>query len=634
MKSRNPNLKSFLDSLNKQQRDAVTAAEGPVLVLAGAGSGKTRVLTGRAFYLIAEMNVHPAAITVMTFTNKAAGELQKRLADLLGSAHSVPWAGTFHGFCARLLRQYGETLGLPKDYSIYDQTDSERVVAELLIERRFSRDEIAPSTMRNWISLLKGGGVLSGRHRFHKLADELLSEYDKRLRAAGAVDFDDLLALPLELFKTDPSILDKLQRRYDHILIDEFQDTNRIQYNLARAIATPQNNLYVVGDDDQSIYGWRGADIRNLTDFQRDFEKGLTFSLEQNYRSTQQILNVANDVIAAKGSHNLKQLWTEKQSGEQVVFRQHARAADEANEVVGEMDALVRQKGLQWSDFAILLRTNSLSRYFEEVLINQSIPYVIVGGTKFYDRREVKDLVAFLRVLANPGDEQAWKRILKTPPKGIGDVTIGRIIDRCRRIGLSFGEVIADAELLPDANTSMKHRLEKLSDLIDALREENKNRSLSELTAAVLEGSGLTEYYEEKFPDEAEDRIANLHQFIEAAKEREAAHPEYGLGDFLSEIALVSDIDDYEEAVNRVTLMTMHAAKGLEFPVVFVAALEDSLLPHSRSSDSVEEIDEERRLFYVAITRAQKRFVSIGCGDACVERTVDVPRAIAIFAGY
>ncbi|MBU1637988.1 UvrD-helicase domain-containing protein [bacterium] len=601
------NLQAFLDGLNPQQRAAVTADEGPVLVIAGAGSGKTRVLTGRAFYLIAEMKVHPAAIAVMTFTNKAAGELQKRLEELLGNRDSVPWAGTFHGFCARLLRQYGDTIGLPRDYSIYDQADSEKVVAELLIERKYSRDEIVPSTMRNWISVLKSGGALSGRHRFHKLAAELVGDYDKRLRSAGAVDFDDLLLLPLELFRVNPEILSKLQHRYDHILIDEFQDTNRIQYNLARAIAAPQNNLYVVGDDDQSIYGWRGADIRNLIDFQRDFKQGQSFSLEQNYRSTQQILDVANDVIAAKNHHNLKQLWTEKTNGEQVVFRQHSRAADEANEVVGEMDALVNRQGMSWSDFAVLLRTNSLSRYFEEVLISQSIPYTIVGGTKFYDRREVKDLTAFLRVLSNPGDEQAWKRILKTPPKGIGEVTIARVVDRCRRTGMSFGEVIADAELLSDASTATRNRLEKLSNALSHIAEHNKQSSLSELAADVLRKSGLIEYYEEKFPEEADDRVANLYQFIEAAKDREAAHPEYSLSDFLSEIALVSDIDDYNEAANRVTLMTMHAAKGLEFPVVFAAALEDNLLPHSRSSDSIEEIEEERRLFYVAITRAQDR---------------------------
>lgn len=601
------NLQAFLSSLNPQQKAAVTADIGPVLVIAGAGSGKTRVLTGRALYLIAELKVHPGAIAVMTFTNKAAGELQKRLEELLGSRDAVPWAGTFHGFCARMLRQYGTEIGLPRDFSIYDQSDSERVVGELLAERKFSKDEVTPSTMRNWISVLKGGGVLSGRQKFHKLAEELLETYDKRLRSAGAVDFDDLLALPLELFRIKPEVLSKLQHCYDHILIDEFQDTNRIQYNLARAIAAPQNNIYVVGDDDQSIYGWRGADIRNLLDFQRDFEKGQSYSLEQNYRSTQQILDVANDVIAVKRHHILKQLWTDKKEGEQVVFRQHSRAADEANEVIGEMDALVRRQGKSWNDFAILLRTNSLSRYFEEVLINQSIPYTIVGGTKFYDRREVKDLVAYLRVLSNPGDEQAWKRILKTPPKGIGDVTISRIVSRCRQTGMSFGDVVADAELLPDSTTATRNRLEKLSDLLTDVYERNKNKALSELVADTLAACGLIEYYQEKFPDEAEDRIANLYQFVEATKEREAIHPEYGLSDFLSEIALVSDIDDYKETADRVTLMTMHAAKGLEFPVVFIAALEDSLLPHNRSSNSIEEIEEERRLFYVAITRAKER---------------------------
>jgi len=600
-------LERFLSSANPQQREAVTAGGGPVLVLAGAGSGKTRVLTGRAFYLIAKERVHPASIAVMTFTNKAAGELKERLAGLIGDPEAVPWAGTFHGFCARLLRRHADEAGVPKDYSIYDQTDSERVVAELLTERRFSRDEIAPSVMRNWISLLKGGQTLSGRHRFHKLAEEMVPEYDRRLRAAGAVDFDDLLSLPLTLFRDHPEILTRLQTRYDHVLIDEFQDTNRIQYRLAKSIAHPQNNLYAVGDDDQSIYGWRGAEPGNMDEFRRELGDVSVFHLEQNYRSTQAILDVANDVIAGKGSRDLKQLWTENKGGERVVFRQHSRAADEANEIIGEIDHLVRRAEYRWCDCAILLRTNSLSRYFEEVLINQAIPYAIVGGYRFYDRREVKDLVSYLRVLVNPGDEQAWKRIFRTPPKGIGDKTVERLVTACRLGGETLGALIDAADDLDELKTVSKKRLTALASKMAEARHAAESSSLSETVARVLEMSGLEEHYRDKLPDEADERIANLQQFVEAAREREDLHPEYDLRDFLEEIALVADIDDYEEKADRVTLMTMHAAKGLEFPVVFVVGLEDNLVPHSRSSESVEEIEEERRLLYVAITRARER---------------------------
>jgi DNA helicase-2/ATP-dependent DNA helicase PcrA len=600
-------LQQFLSSLNPEQKAAVGAPEGPVLVLAGAGSGKTRVLTGRAFYLVAHHRVNPHAVLVVTFTNKAAEELRSRLRGYMGERSDLPWAGTFHSFCARLLRLHGEAIGLPREFSIYDTADTEQVLSEILAEHRIGREELAPAALRAWISLLKNGGSLSGRNPLHRRAEELLPRYDERLRRAQAVDFDDLLRLPLEMFRTRPDVLEIVQRRFDHVLVDEFQDTNAHQYELAKQIAAPQNNLFVVGDDDQSIYGWRGAQYRNVYDFQHDLPAAQVYRLEQNYRSTQPILDVANDVIAANRDRQEKRLWTERVAGEKTVLRQVPRAVDEAHEVVGEIHHLRRTKGYGWKDFAVLYRVNALSRQFEEVLIGQAIPYTVIGGTRFYERKEIKDLVAYLRVLVNADDEQAWRRAMRTPPRGIGDVTLKQLEQEARRTGRSIGRVIlseADRSGLPKA---AQNKLVPVAELVTTLKARTAKMGLVESVEAALEASGLVAHYEQRDPDESEDRIANLAQLVEAARDRAREHPEFSLTDFLAEIALVSDVDEYDETPDRVALMTMHAAKGLEFPVVFAVGLEEKLLPHQRSLGTLAEIEEERRLFYVAVTRAMQR---------------------------
>jgi DNA helicase II / ATP-dependent DNA helicase PcrA len=598
---------SFLDSLNPQQREAVAAPEGPALVLAGAGSGKTRVLTGRAYYLIAHYKVNPNSILVMTFTNKAAGELQERLRGLLGAADGVPWAGTFHSFCARLLRMYAADLNLPRDFTIYDSADSDQIVSALLAERKISRDEVAPAAMRSWISLLKNGGALTGRHSLIKEAPAMLELYNQRLRTAGAVDFDDLLGLPADLFRKRPDILERVQRRYDHVLIDEFQDTNRIQYDLALALAMPQRNLYVVGDDDQSIYGWRGADYRNVFAFQQDLKGAQVFRLEQNYRSTQPILDVANDVIAVNRDRSDKKLWTENKTGEKAVLRQVSRSSDEAHEVIGEIHHLVRSRRHSYKDVAILFRTNALSRPFEEVLISQAIPYTIVGGTRFYERKEIKDLIAFLRLMVNPDDEQAWRRVLQTPPRGIGITTIQQLEQEAHAAGRSIGWVLENFATTATLPKLAKAKLAPVAEFIAALRARLTGLDLVQKVEVVLEASGLIPYYEHYNEEEAEDRLTNLGQLVEAARDRLKEHPDYDLTEFLSEVALVSDIDDYERTADRVTLMTLHSAKGLEYPVVFIVGVEEKLLPHSRSMSSPSELEEERRLFYVGLTRARER---------------------------
>lgn len=600
-------LKKFLKTLNPEQSQAVSASDGPVLVLAGAGSGKTRVLTGRALYLLAEQRVNPAAILVMTFTNKAAKELQARLKGFVGEGKDVPWAGTFHGFCASILRQFGSEIGLSRDFTIYDTADTEQILSAILAEKRIHREELSAQALRGWISLLKNGGRLSGRHRFHTMAGELLPVYNGRLRSANAVDFDDLLQLPLDLFKSNAEVRERIQRRYDHVLIDEFQDTNRIQYELALILAQPQCNLYVVGDDDQSIYGWRGADYKNILSFQNDLPNVQVYRMEQNYRSTQPILNVANDVISASKNRTDKRLWTETKVGDKVVLRQVSHAMDEAHEVIGEIHHMVKMRERMYKDFAILFRTNALSRQFEDVLISQGIPYTVVGGIRFYERKEIKDLVAYLRVVQNPDDEQAWRRVLQNPPKGIGDVTLQQLSQEARHRGLSIGAVLGDLDSAVGISNAARTKLSPVADLIAALRKKIEPLNLEQKVDAVLKASGLEEHYREKGLEEGEERTANLSQLIEAASDRSQANAAYDLTDFLSEIALVSDIDDYETESDRVTLMTLHAAKGLEFPVVFIAGVEENLLPHMRSQSSQAELDEERRLFYVGITRAREK---------------------------
>jgi DNA helicase II / ATP-dependent DNA helicase PcrA len=603
----NYQLEKFLSSLNSDQRDAVTSPLGPVLVLAGAGSGKTRVLTGRAYFLIAHEMVSPSAVVVMTFTNKAAGELRSRLESYSDKGAYLPWAGTFHSYCVRLLRSYGDAIGLPRDFTIYDTEDTEQVITACLTGRRIPRDHVTPAQMRSWISLLKNGGALSGRHPFHQTAQSILEEYNGKLRASSAVDFDDLLIMPIELFSQRPDLRDAVQRKYDHILVDEFQDTNRHQYELARLLAHPQNNLFVVGDDDQAIYGWRGADYRNIFDFKQALPNTRVFRLERNYRSSQAILDVANDVIVVNRNREPKKMWTDISTGDKVILRQAVHAMDEAHEVVAEIEHLNRAKGMNWRDIAVLFRTNALSRPFEEVLVQRAIPYSVVGGIRFYERKEVKDLIAHLRLLINPDDEQAWRRVLRTPPKGIGDVTIKRIEQEARQSHKGFGNALHEFGGDLEGGPANKKRVQNISQKYVELRLQLKGISLAEQVDRTLKDSGLLEYYEQDDPETAFERIANLNQLVEAASEREIELPGLTMAEFLGEIALVSDIDSYDESPDRVTLMTLHAAKGLEFPAVFIVAIEENLLPHLRSQNSAAELEEERRLFYVGITRARER---------------------------
>jgi len=603
---------TILASLNEAQQRAVTAPLGPVLVLAGAGTGKTRALIARVAYLIAEIGAKPHSILALTFTNKAAGELQQRLTDLLGQSETLPWAGTFHSFCARVLREYGDVLGYRRNFTIYDTDDSQRLLAEILREKGIARDELSPAVLQNWISAQKNGREPSSarggkRDPRRRHVPELLERYNELLRQSQAVDFDDLLRLPIEVFDANPEILSRIQTKYRHILIDEYQDTNRLQYELGRRLAQKHRSLFAVGDDDQSIYGWRGADLRNILEFEQDFPDATVCRLELNYRSTEAILRVANNIIACNRARKEKEIWTSLKGGERAILRPCRTDLDEAHEVVGEIFHLVRRQRIPWNTFAILYRTNAQSRAFEEALLSQAIPYSLVGAIRFYERREIKDALSYLRVIVNPADELSLRRLFGAPSRGIGPKSIHRLDRAAQEWQTTMWEALAKTDEVPELTPAAKVRLKATYDLLCSLREKTSRLSLPDLISEMQLASGLRARLEEEATPEARDRLENLDQLIASAQERHRRNPAMTLDDFLQEIALITDVDDWRDKADAVTLMTLHAAKGLEFPCVFIAGLEEGLFPHERSGDGELDIEEERRLFYVGVTRAKEK---------------------------
>lgn len=599
----------IFSSLNEEQRKAVTAPIGPVLVLAGAGTGKTRALIARVAYLITEVKAAPENILVVTFTNKAAGELNERLVEMLGENRNLPWAGTFHSFCARLLRQYGDVLGYNRNFSIYDTDDSKRLLAEILREKGFARDEFSPALLQNWISAWKSGRreeLREKRDSRRRLLSDFLARYDELLRQSQAMDFDDLLRLPLELFDKAPKILERIQSQFQHVLVDEYQDTNRLQYNIARRLAEKHRSLFVVGDDDQSIYQWRGADLRNILEFEQDFPDATVCRLERNYRSTEAILRVANDVISNNQARKKKEIWTSLKGGEKAVLRPCRTDRDEAQEVVGEIFHLVKRKKLPWKHFAILYRTNAQSRSFEEALLSQAIPYSLIGAIRFYERKEIKDALCYLRVIVNPTDELSMRRLFGVPQRGIGAKSIQRLKAAAQSWQCTLWEALAKVEEVPKLTSGPKIRLQATYDLLNSFQKKAAKLPLPQLISEILLASGLRVHLENEATEEAQDRLENLEQLVASAQERHRINPAMTLSDFLQEIALIADVDEWHDQADAVTLMTLHAAKGLEFPIVFIAGLEEGLFPHVRSGDGVADIEEERRLFYVGVTRARE----------------------------
>jgi DNA helicase-2/ATP-dependent DNA helicase PcrA len=608
---------AILAPLNDAQREAVTTTRGPLLVLAGAGSGKTRVIAHRVAYLLAVEGVHPRQVLAVTFTNKAAEEMRRRVEDLvLPLGIRPPLIATFHSTCVRILREHAPRLGLPAAFVIYDEDDRLTLVREAMRELDLDEREFTPASAVHRISHAKNHMIsveeaerLARTPREERIAS-LYRAYETRLRAARAVDFDDLLLLVVRLFETSPATLEWYRGLWKYVLVDEYQDTNRAQYRIVSLLTEAHRNLCVVGDPDQSVYRWRGADLRKILDFEKDFPDCRVVPLEQNYRSTKQILRMAEAVIRHNTARKDKRLWTDNAEGD----RAHVyRAWDENEEAAFVARAVrgLRDEGADYRDVAVFYRTNAQSRVLEDALRRASIPYLIVGGVRFYERREVKDVVAYLRLLVNPRDDVAFRRAVAAPARGVGKTTLEHLDAAARRTGQ--GLLAACAHLPPEIGAKPRRALEELAALVARLGERQAALPLPALIDEVLAASGYRDALKAERTAEADTRLENLEELIAASEEfvvaREAEGTPADLPAFLDSIALVADTDELDPETAGVTLMTLHSAKGLEFPVVFLTGLEEGVFPHSRSMSEPEELEEERRLCYVGLTRARQRLL-------------------------
>jgi DNA helicase-2/ATP-dependent DNA helicase PcrA len=598
--------------LNPVQRQAVEHPGGPLLVLAGAGSGKTRVLTGRIAHLVRERSVPPDAILAFTFTNKAAREMRDRAAGLLGAEDLGIWLGTFHGTCVRILRRHAEAIGYPRAFVIYDTDDQRSLLRELLRDAGADDKRLTPAGAGARISRLKNEGVTAAEFARTALSpvDRKLAEvfegYERALRERAAMDFDDLLQHTVRLFDLDEGIHRHYASRFRHVLVDEYQDTNAIQFDLIERLSRLHRNLMVVGDDDQSIYGWRGADIGNILSFEERFPEATVLRLVQNYRSTQTILRAANGVVRHNAARKEKELWTENGVGDPLTLHVVPDEEAEGELVVTLLLEERRKEGGTNRDFVVLYRTNAQSRAVENALRRSAIPYQLTGGVSFYERREVKDVLAYLRALVQPKDSVAWYRILNVPARGIGKTTMDRLKDFAEERGLAVPDALGHPELAAVAGGAAAKKLAAVAALFERMRPLTAltpAACLAELLATVR----YREYLLEEEPGEAAERIENVEELIVGAEAYARREDEPTLDGFLSEVALLTDVDLWDETEDTVNLMTIHAAKGLEFPVVFVVGLEEGLLPHASALDHPAELEEERRLFYVALTRARRR---------------------------
>jgi len=599
--------------LNPVQRQAVEHPGGPLLVLAGAGSGKTRVLTGRIAHLIQERGEAPAGILAFTFTNKAAREMKERAATLLGAGDDLRvWLGTFHGTCVRILRRHAEAIGYPRAFVIYDTDDQRTLLRDLLREVGADDKRLTPAGAGSRISRLKNEAVTA--EEFAKTAlspvDRKLSEvyekYERGLRDRGAMDFDDLLLYTVRLFDLDEGVHRHYATRFRHVLVDEYQDTNAIQFELIERLSRMHQNLMVVGDDDQSIYGWRGADIANILSFEERYPKATVLRLTQNYRSTQTILRAANGVVRNNEGRKEKELWTENDVGDPLTLHVVSDEESEGEMVVSLLLDERRRHERTNRDFVVLYRTNAQSRAVENALRRSAIPYQLTGGVSFYERREVKDVLAYLRALTQPRDTVAWYRILNVPARGIGKTTTDRLKEFSEERGLTVPEALQHPELTGAVGAAAGRKLAEVGFLFDRMRpliERSPAACLAEVLAAIR----YREYLLEDEPGEATERIENVEELIAGAEAYARRSEEPTVDGFLAEVALLTDVDLWEEGEDTVNLMTIHSAKGLEFPVVFVIGMEEGLLPHASSLDDPAQLEEERRLFYVALTRARQR---------------------------
>ena len=610
-----------LAGLNPAQREAVLHFEGPMLVLAGAGSGKTRVLTTRIARLIEHHGVDPSRILAVTFTNKAAGEMRERIGRLLGEEPKGMWSGTFHAIGARILRAAAPLVGRTSSFTIYDEDDTLSLIKRLMDQEGISPKQWSPKVISSLISDAKN--ALVSAQEYEKLAMDPVSrsaskvygKLEAALRSANSVSFDDLLVLPVEIFRKDERTLARYRDRFQFILVDEYQDTNRAQFQFIKLLGSHHGNVVVVGDDDQSIYGWRGADIRNILDFEKEYPAARVVRLEENYRSTPDILDVANAAITPNQGRKGKTLRPTRPAGEAVTLVAALDERDEADFVLEEVKTRQNQEGRGLADFAVLYRTNAQSRAFEDALRREVIPYRLVGSVRFYDRREIRDLMAYLKLIANPADEEAFRRAISVPKRGIGDTTLDMLVSRARAGKSSLMETIADAETQSLLRPAARKSLADFINMISTLRERAKDTSVDVLIQDLLAEIKYVEYLQAEGPESARDRIENVSALIDGAAETVIDDGgEVGLtplDHFLQRAMLVAGADAVDPTADAITLMTLHNAKGLEYPVVFLTGLEDGLFPLSQSFDDPPKLEEERRLFYVGITRAQaKLFIS------------------------
>lgn len=606
---------SIYDTLNEQQKKGVFTTEGPVLLLAGAGSGKTRVLTHRIAYLIDELGVNAWNIMAITFTNKAAGEMKERVENLVGMGSESIWVTTFHSTCVRILRRYADRLGYDTSFSIYDSDDQKSVIKDVCKRLQIDTKMLKERTILSAISSAKDELIspeeyelkAAGDYRMQKIA-AAYREYQSVLRRNNAMDFDDLIMKTVELFQTDTEVLGNYQRRFKYIMVDEYQDTNTAQFELIRLLAAAHHNLCVVGDDDQSIYKFRGANIRNILDFEKVYPEAAVIRLEQNYRSTQNVLDAANAVIRNNKGRKSKTLWTDKGEGNRIHFRQFDNAYEEAEFIADNVARKKREGVADFGDCAVLFRTNAQARLLEERFIVEGIPYDVVGGINFYARKEIKDLLAYLKTIDNGRDDLAVRRIINIPKRGIGAATIAKVQDYADMHEISFYEALRQADEITDIGRSAAVKLKPFVTMIQAFRSKLEFYGLEDLINDVIETTGYVRELEDSNEEDAESRIENIDELISKIVAFEEIHDQPTLGEFLEEVALVADIDNVQEGSNKVLLMTLHSAKGLEFPHVYMAGMEDGIFPSYMTivSDDPDEIEEERRLAYVGITRAKE----------------------------
>lgn len=615
---------SIYDSLNGPQREAVYHTEGPLLILAGAGSGKTRVLTHRIAYLIEEKGINPWNILAITFTNKAAGEMRERVDQIVGFGAESIWVSTFHSTCVRILRRHIDRLGYDTNFTIYDTDDQKTLMKDVCKRLQIDTKVYRERNLLAAISAAKNELITPEEYRLQSEGDfgrqkiaSVYEEYEKQMRANNALDFDDLLLKAVQLFQTQPEVLDYYQERFRYIMIDEYQDTNTVQFQLVSLLAAKYRNLCVVGDDDQSIYKFRGANIRNILNFEQVFEDARVIKLEQNYRSTSTILDAANAVIRNNRGRKEKTLWTDNGQGEKITFRQFDTAYDEAEYIVGDIKENIENGRCNYNDNAVLYRTNAQSRLLEEKLVAANIPYKIVGGINFYARREIKDLLAYLKTIDNARDDLAVRRIINVPKRGIGLTSVNRLQEYALARDISFYEALLGADLIPGIGRGIA-RLESFAALMEHFRTRADEISISQLLDEILETTGYIEELKTEGEIEAEARIENIDELKNKIAAYEEACQEQGerpsLSGFLEEVALVADVDSLDENSDYAVLMTLHSAKGLEFPQVYLAGMEDGLFPSymTITADDPEEIEEERRLCYVGITRA-KEHLTLTC---------------------